>query len=630
MYNKLIIKNFNHFGPDGLIMYAKSCDYYNINQVTIEDIKMYYDLLRSNEPLPNYIRKLPHIACCLYFLAKNNPSYEKTFTINLISKLNNKDEVNDTNLFLIYNIIEFNERYLHSTGNRLQFLLSYLEKFNNLKKTVENYLLFKYYRGLIKYHLGEISEAYNEYLEIIIGYEDYVTKKTNYAEFIRLKNNLLKVQLDLTKHIKEEYYEQYCFMKELYDKIKLQNKALGVKLGFCLYEILCRQNKFYECIPLLKEMKKTLKNEALSGAKMKISIDYNLAIINRLGFISVLIGDRQSTEYSIKKINKVLEIIEKDKQDKKLSLIYKAYTFIVSILNVHLGNYENRLKEKEAIFREEFFTDNLDIKKSSYLVNNSNKDDLIINLNAINNMNYNLSNYASEIIKTLEKAIGPNVNNNILLGNHFITFIVGKYDIINRLSESYCTDKNASKRVDYIKQINNHWKMVYSYIKKIVDDEPLLEADFIKSLLINMFSTAAHSNLYCKDLDMLKTNIKIFDDLIKELNIKDKNTSFELVNKVKGDYWFKKGDYDAAISYYKETINKMKDNDPKKPVVFFNIGCASYLLHNKNDAIKYLNQCINAFRVFEYEKKTFNILVRIDVISRKFNTAKYLLKVLGE
>ena len=623
MYNKLIIKNFNHFGPDGLIMYAKSCDYYNINQVTIEDIKMYYDLLRSNEPLPNYIRKLPHISCCLYFLAKNNPSYEKTFTINLISKLNNKDEVNDTNLFLIYNIIEFNERYLHSTGNRLQFLLSYLEKFNNLKKTVENYLLFKYYRGLIKYHLGEISEAYNEYLEIIIGYEDYVTKKTNYAEFIRLKNNLLKVQLDLTKHIKEEYYEQYCFMKELYDKIKLQNKALGVKLGFCLYEILCRQNKFHECIPLLKEMKKTLKNEALSGAKMKISIDYNLAIINRLGFISVLIGDRQSTEYSIKKINKVLEIIEKDKQDKKLSLIYKAYTFIVSILNVHLGNYENRLKEKEAIFREEFFTDNLDIKKSSYLVNNSNKDDLIINLNAINNMNYNLSNYASEIIKTLEKAIGPNVNNNILLGNHFITFIVGKYDIINRLSESYCTDKNASKRVDYIKQINNHWKMVYSYIKKIVDDEPLLEADFIKSLLINMFSTAAHSNLYCKDLDMLKTNIKIFDDLIKELNIKDKNTSFELVNKVKGDY-------DAAISYYKETINKMKDNDPKKPVVFFNIGCASYLTNNKNDAIKYLNQCINAFRVFEYEKKTFNILVRLDVISRKFNTAKYLLKILEE
>ena len=630
MYNKLIIKNFNHFGPDGLIMYAKSCDYYNINQVTIEDIKMYYDLLRSNEPLPNYIRKLPHISCCLYFIAKNNPSYEKTFTINLISKLNNKDEVNDTNLFLIYNIIEFNERYLHSTGNRLQFLLSYLEKFNNLKKTVENYLLFKYYRGLIKYHLGEISEAYNEYLEIIIGYEDYVTKKTNYAEFIRLKNNLLKVQLDLTKHIKEEYYEQYCFMKELYDKIKLQNKALGVKLGFCLYEILCRQNKFHECIPLLKEMKKTLKNEALSGAKMKISIDYNLAIINRLGFISVLIGDRQSTEYSIKKINKVLEIIEKDKQDKKLSLIYKAYTFIVSILNVHLGNYESRLKEKEAIFREEFFTDNLDIKKSSYLVNNSNKDDLIINLNAINNMNYNLSNYASEIIKTLEKAIGPNVNNNILLGNHFITFIVGKYDIINRLSESYCTDKNASKRVDYIKQINNHWKMVYSYIKKIVDDEPLLEADFIKSLLINMFSTAAHSNLYCKDLDMLKTNIKIFDDLIKELNIKDKNTSFELVNKVKGDYWFKKGDYDAAISYYKETINKMKDNDPKKPVVFFNIGCASYLTNNKNDAIKYLNQCINAFRVFEYEKKTFNILVRIDVISRKFNTAKYLLKILEE
>ena len=373
MYNKLISKNLNHFGPDGLIMYSKSCDYYNTNQVTMEDIKMFYELLRSNETLPNNVRRLPHLSCCLYFLTKTNINYGKIFTTELIQKLSNNDEVNDTNLFLIYNIIEFDSRYLHSTGNRLQYLLNYLEKFNNLKKTVENYLLFKYYRGLMKYHLGDINEAYNEYLEIIIGYEDFVRKKTNYVEFIRLKNDLLKVQLDLTKHIKEEYYEQYCFMKDLFDRIKVQNKKLGVKLGFCLYEILCRQNKFHECIPLLKEMKKILKNETLSGIKMKISIDYYLAIINRIGYIGVLIGDINSTEYSVKKLKSVLDIIEKDKQDKKLSSIYKAYTLIIAILNVYLGNYENKLKEKEAIFREEFFTNELTLKKNCYIVGFFNK-----------------------------------------------------------------------------------------------------------------------------------------------------------------------------------------------------------------------------------------------------------------
>ena len=119
MYNKLISKNLNHFGPDGLIMYSKSCDYYNTNQVTMEDIKMFYELLRSNETLPNNVRRLPHLSCCLYFLTKTNINYGKIFTTELIQKLSNNDEVNDTNLFLIYNIIEFDSRYLHSTGNRL-------------------------------------------------------------------------------------------------------------------------------------------------------------------------------------------------------------------------------------------------------------------------------------------------------------------------------------------------------------------------------------------------------------------------------------------------------------------------------------------------------------------------------
>jgi hypothetical protein len=39
-------------------------------------------------------------------------------------------------------------------------------------------LLYKYYRGILKYLLNEINDVYTEYLEIIIGIEEYVTKKT--------------------------------------------------------------------------------------------------------------------------------------------------------------------------------------------------------------------------------------------------------------------------------------------------------------------------------------------------------------------------------------------------------------------------------------------------------------------
>ena len=192
MYNKLISKNINHFGPEGVIMYSKSCDYYNINPISIEDIEMFYHLLKSDEPLPQYVHKQAHLSCCLFYLSKNNPQYKTIFVKELIHRLSKKDEINDTNLFLIYNIIEFDQRYLHSEKERLQYLLNYLERFSNIKKTVENFLLYKYYRGLLKYLIGEMDEAYTENFEIIISLDDYVTQKTKYVDFIRkqkIENN---------------------------------------------------------------------------------------------------------------------------------------------------------------------------------------------------------------------------------------------------------------------------------------------------------------------------------------------------------------------------------------------------------------------------------------------------------
>ena len=121
----------------------------------------------------------------------------------------------------------------------------------------------------------------------------------------------------------------------------------------------------------------------------------------------------------------------------------------------------------------------------------------------------------------------------------------------------------------------------------------------------------------------------MFDNLSKELNIKENTTSYELINKYKGDYWFKSGDYVTSISYYEKAVNKFKDTDPKKGIVYFNLGCSYYFNNNKVNAINNYNKCINAFRVFDYEKKTFNVLVRQDIISKKVNLAKYLLRNMG-
>ena len=62
MYDQLISKNITYFGKDGVIMYSKHCDYYDINPITIEDIKMFYDLLKSNETLPRNVLRHPQLS----------------------------------------------------------------------------------------------------------------------------------------------------------------------------------------------------------------------------------------------------------------------------------------------------------------------------------------------------------------------------------------------------------------------------------------------------------------------------------------------------------------------------------------------------------------------------------------
>ena len=589
---------------------------------------MFYQLLKSDEPLPQYVHKQAHLSCCLFYLSKNNPMYQNIFVKELIHKLSKKDEINDTNLFLIYNIIEFDQRYLHSEKERLKYLLIYLEKFSNIKKTVENFLLYKYYRGLLKYLIGEMDDAYTENFEIIISLDDYVQNKTKYIDFIRLKNELFKVQLDLNKHVKEEYFEQYCFMKELFDKVKVENKKLGVKLGFCLYTILCRQNKYNECIPLLMEMKKIVKNETFSGVKTKISIDYYLAIASRIGYIGVLIGDKKSIEYAVKKIEKILNIIEQDKNDRKLASIYNAYSFVISILNVNLDKYENRLKEKASMFRGLFLPNDINSypKTGYFIINEKNRGDIVINLNAINNMDYSLSEFSTKLTDYYKSFV---VKKQLMLSNQFLTFIVGIYDIINRLTESYCTDNNVNKRNDYINKIISNANVAFNYISSHKEDEPLLNTDFVKGIIINMQSTLIHCYFYMNSLDTAMKYIKFFDGLFKDLNIKENTTFYELVNKIKGDYWFKKGDYSASISYYENALKTFNNNDPRKAIVYFNLGCSYYMNNNKKSAVDNYNKCINAFRVFEYEKKTFNILVRQDIISKKVNLAKYLVRNMG-
>ena len=625
MYNNLISKNINHFGPEGTILYSKSCDYYNINRIKLDDIKMFYELLKSDELADNFnLNRKTLISCCLYYLAKDDQKYRQEFMNEVIQKISKNDPVNDTNLIIIYNIIEYDKRYLKSRRDKSKYLLEYLEKFSGHRKTVENFLLYKYYRGLLKFKLNQTDDAYKEYLEIIAGIADYVKEKTKYITFIKLQNDLLKVQMDINKHVVNEYYEQYLFMKDLFDQVKTENSLLAIKLGFCLYELLCRQNKYSECIPLLNNMKQILNERIFSGYNLKTSIDYSLAIFSRLAFIGTLIGDKEAVIDARKKLSKILETIKDDKNNAKLVCIYNAYNFCIAILNNYLGIYESKLKNKAAIFRKEFIPENKKQSKAEYIIDIDNRDYIVIDLNSINNMDSFLNKFQEEIIKRYENNINKYSK---LPSNLFLTYIVCTHNKISQLSEAFCTDTNKDKRKDYIKRINEFHTFIFNYIIINIENEPLLEYDFIKTILIDIQQACVTANFGGKNMERVKNLIIQFDKIKAKLKINEKTTSYELINKIKGDYWFKTGDYLSAITYYSKTIEMMKNNDPKKPIVYFCLGCAFYFDKKYKRAIDSLNYCINAYRVFDYENKTYDVLTRKDDILRKVKNIKRLINL---
>ena len=119
-----------------------------------------YNSLESNPQFKQLDNRICYLSCCLYLLAKYDEKYIKEFCQKVISTLSpKKNPINDTYLFLVYNCIDFDENFIHSDEKKLGFLLKYLDRFSQLKKTKENYLLYKYYREILHFRLGNLEDA---------------------------------------------------------------------------------------------------------------------------------------------------------------------------------------------------------------------------------------------------------------------------------------------------------------------------------------------------------------------------------------------------------------------------------------------------------------------------------------
>ena len=632
----IISKIKSHFGDESLLMYSKSCDYYQINPLNREDIEKYYEYLMSNQEIKDE-NNLNEISCCLYYLSQNNKNYQEEFISYIIERLDiGNDPINDKNLVLIYNIIEFDEQYLKSDREKLEYLLSYLERFSIFPKSRTNFLLYKYYRGCLKFNLGDYDSANLEYLEFIAGYTDEIimeNKENKYTTFIKLKNDLLNIRISKVTQ-GDDIHQTRLFLKNLYDKTKNENQVLSMKIGFELYDIYLKNNKYKECVDILYDMRAILKNRLLTGTKLNSSIDFYLAIVSRIGFIGTLINDKASIEDCIKKISKSLLIFNNyNNSNKEKGIIFKnAYLFLLTTLKINNKEEVTNSKEAAVNFKSYFLPDLNKFQKNkfnNFIINESNFYDIVVNLNIINKMDHEMKNFwKKEVYIPMINTINQNKS---LEHNSVITFILSVHNLINQYSESYCTEQNIDKD-KYKNNIIVLTEKTLKFVKTFCSEEIIFQTEFIKGALINIISSYAHAFLYNKDYNKIKDLINTINDLNKILKFNEQTPNYELLCKLKGDFWLFSSykDIKASLSLYEKAINLLPNNHPKKPIILFNMGYCHYLDKNKKKAIEYLNKCINEFNIVENNRSCFEFYNRANVINKKINVAKKMINLLKE
>ena len=457
-------------------------------------------------------------------------------------------------------------------------------------------------------------------------------KETKYILFIKLKNDLLNVRMAQIVE-GDDMRQTRIFLKELYDRTKNENQFLAIKIEFELYDIYLKENKYQDCIDILINMRNILKKKLLSGSKIANAIDFYLAIVSRLGYIGILMNSKSEIENSIKKMKKSLDMLSKysETTNKEKGQIFKyAFSFLLTILKINNKERVDNQKELAADFKSFFLPDLKSIKSKNFnnqfIVNESNFFDCVVNLEIINNMEYDTDTFwKKEIYLPMLTSI---TQNNPLQHNFVITFILSVHNQINHFTESYCTDSNKN---NYKNKIIDLAEKTISYVRNYYADEVIFQTQFVKGTLINIISAYAHVFLYNKEYNKLKNVVIFIDDLNKNLKFNENTPSYELICKIKGDYWLFSSmrDIKASLSFYDKAVKLLPNYHLKKPIILFNMGYCHFLKDDKRKAIDCLSRCINEFNNIEQNRSPFDFYHRPNVMNKKIKIAKKMIDLLS-
>ena len=627
-----------YFGEYCLIFYSKLSEYYKVPLPQNDVIKNIYDSLNINQGSEKSPDKLNYTACCLYILSRNDEAYKKVFYTSVLSRIDiKKDPIDDIYLAIIYNCIDFDENFLHSEPKHLYYLSKYLQRFSEYKKEESISLLFKYYNSILLYRTGKQEDALNE-CNGIIG-KININNSDKIINFIKLK-----AQIFLAKIYEEnlelggvpKLQENSSLLKDIYDRTINENPFLALKIGFLIFHNSYNRNQYEECVQILEQMLNILKQYENQGVPQKKMSRFYLSIYCRFGIIGLILTNKNYISMAIEGMKAQLLLLQEGLKIKKIRQIFKAYTFSLNILKMNVGLYVEQPGKIGENFTSEFLkqsnniNNNSSIKDDNFCINKEIKEQSIINYNAMNNnMNIEINETAIKLVDEYLSRIN-NPKNNFVSNDTLFTFVIGLYDKVRFNIEQFLKEKNQNNENKYKNQIVSLCETFWSFLNKYVEVLPLLRTNIFKTIIIKLFSSCSHIYFINKEFNKINQIMNYFDKLSNELNINENTPSYELALKVKGDLYFSQNDYNNSISYYKQSAKIMHDVNPKKAIVYFNLGVLYYYINDKLGAVENFQKAIAYFKRSEEEKYSFEVHKRNNVLTKKINLTNALIKRIQE
>ena len=576
-----------------LIIQFQANEFYNHNKIEDSDFDSLFNVLSKSEENIDLTesKKNNLLLAAIYFVYDRNENARILYKNNFHGKTNELN-VNGTQidlLHLLFNLIEIDLKYYSSNQDNFRKFYQRLNILQNTQKSFQDNLLYKYYIGVVKNILKEYNDVNIYTSEIILDISDQLSSNKNdqndLINFIQVKNTLLRVKILEIENNTLNQQDIISHLESLFEANKGQKEDFAIKLAIKMNALQVKTVDCQNCIKTLEELLNILHKEMLFGKQHKNIIPELLYVNGLLGYYNCLIenyGEVKRFANKIKKNLNSLKLFSKNNQfiqNFNLNNL-SQYDFIYVVLKNMLNN-ENKNKEDEN--EKKMYLNNYMKQNNIY-----NNDEVVLNFSILNKDDIKLK---KTFMNNEEKYKNGLVSKKIL-DKDLLNCYLYLYNGISNLTENIL---NGKMNNEINKKIRDYCKLVIDFTNNnIVKNDVIKELfriNYFKDLFNRLYFAYLYSFYYQKEYEKCLQECEQYQSVIKVMyELPEDMKSFLNVLKIKGDCYFKTGNYNKAIEIYNNILGK--SNDENMNLTIFNLAISFLFMNKKSDAIHHFNKCL--------------------------------------